>query len=948
MGGITSSTGLVSGINTGQIIEQLLAVESRPKQFAQRRLVELQTQQAAYLDITGRLNSLKSAAAKFRTARVFESAAAVSSDDKVLTATARAGAAAGSYSFIVDRLVSTQQMLSRGFTDRNATGVGSTSITFEPDAARLDTDTSLSVLNGGEGVTRGKIRITDSQGRAATVDLSRVATVGEVLRAINSADGIGVRARVDGDKFVLEDTAGGQGAPAVTSLNGGRTAESLGLTGAAQSGAITGTRVYGLGDATALASLNDGLGVRVSNVIGINSFDFQVRTRDGSTVDIDLGDLYVNEGTPPTLKKTQGPVSTFGQAKQRIEQQSAGRLTVEVNESGTGFRLIDNTTQVGDNQTEILDPGNVGTAADLGLSGTSSTGVIESRRLLAGMNTVLASNLRGGRGLTDGAIAITARNGTQFSFSVSTSGSVDDIVREINTATGGAVRAGLDRTGTGLVLTDTTGGTSNLIVAGLGAEELGIKTADAGVASNTVNGERTQKRYLAESTLLSSLNGGQGLGVGRFEITGPGNLRATVGIDETTRTIGDVIRIINSRNIGVRARINDKGDGIRIEVDPSVTNPSQAISVRDVTGNTAAKLNLVATASDEAADQNFIDGSFEKTVALGAGDTLDQIITKINQAKVGVNASVVRDGQSATPFRLRLTSTQTGEAGRFVVSGAGADLGLNVVTAGSNSRVFFGSEDPAEAVLIESTTNSIADAIDGVTVDLKGRSTGSVSLNVARDNGAISTAVNEFVDAYNAIITRLNTATSYDKDTERKGPLLGDGTANELRSAMAVAIQRPAVGVSGSFRVLSQVGVSVGRNGTLQVDQAKLTRAIEQDPQGVNDLFAGFERNTRPDRTEISPGITVVNTNPDTFQTLGVAEQIVRFVDRYADTVNGRLTRRNNALTTEIESQNQRIAAFDVRLASRRAILERQFTAMEEALSRLQGQQNALQNFPRA
>ena len=71
MGGISSS-GLVSGIDTQSIITQLLSIESRPKIFAQQRIVQLQTQQAAYLDVNSQLLALRTSAGAMRFNRVFD------------------------------------------------------------------------------------------------------------------------------------------------------------------------------------------------------------------------------------------------------------------------------------------------------------------------------------------------------------------------------------------------------------------------------------------------------------------------------------------------------------------------------------------------------------------------------------------------------------------------------------------------------------------------------------------------------------------------------------------------------------------------------------------------------------------------------------------------------------------------------------------------------------
>ena len=167
MSGITSSVGLISGIDTGGLIEQLLQIEARPRTLAQQRLVQLQTQQAAYLDINTRLSALRTASSTFRNDKVFSTSKATSSDDAVMTATASTSAQPGSYQFIVDRLVTTQQQLSKGFSDRDSSPFGATSFTFESDKGRLDSDIGLADLNGGAGVRRGKFNLTDSTGATA-------------------------------------------------------------------------------------------------------------------------------------------------------------------------------------------------------------------------------------------------------------------------------------------------------------------------------------------------------------------------------------------------------------------------------------------------------------------------------------------------------------------------------------------------------------------------------------------------------------------------------------------------------------------------------------------------------------------------------------------------------------------------------------------------------------
>ncbi|MCU0689680.1 MAG: hypothetical protein MUE97_08075, partial [Phycisphaerales bacterium] len=113
MSGITSGVGLFSGIDRNQIIGQLLRIEERPKTNIQRRIASLQGLSAAYLDVTSKISALRTSAQSFRGDRVFESAAASSSNADAVRATASVGAPSGEYRVNVGRLASTQQLMTR-------------------------------------------------------------------------------------------------------------------------------------------------------------------------------------------------------------------------------------------------------------------------------------------------------------------------------------------------------------------------------------------------------------------------------------------------------------------------------------------------------------------------------------------------------------------------------------------------------------------------------------------------------------------------------------------------------------------------------------------------------------------------------------------------------------------------------------------------------------------
>lgn len=977
MGSITSSVGLISGIDSGSLIQQLLAIEARPKQLAQQRILQLQQKQAAFLSINSSLLALGTAAGKFRLDKVFQATSASSSNQDVLTATSSTRASEGTYRFQVDRLVSTQRALSRGFVDRDNSGIGATQFSFEIGGGGIDESTELAELNGGNGIKRGTINITDRAGNSATVDLSTVVTVQDVLDRINAEPNIGVTASVDDGAIIITDETGSTASNLIISNGFGyETATSLGIATAAggvASNTVTGSNIRTVSENTALSILNDGLGVLVRD----GSTDFRIFTRDGGpAISIDLGEVtqeVVTEGefegqvydpdTMPTgddkpeteQQVTQSRAATLGDVIEQINEQSEGKVTAQINAAGTGLELIDNTTDAG-SAFRVAEgataSSTANTARGLGLAGLIGAGTTSASftgdRLLSGLNTVLSRNLNGGAGLTSTDLTITDRAGNSLDLSAilttaDLSGSLNSLVNTINselTGAGVGVQVSLNDAGNGLSAVDSTGATAgNFSIAGDLAAELGL-TKDS--AATSVQGSNLQMKWIGQATSMDRLNQGRGIEAGEIRITDASGNSQLITIRDDFQNVNELLDFLNSRpGIEIEAAVNDQGDGIVIR---DLSEGAGELIIEDVTGTAAKQLNIDGTFSRAegapVTEAIVADGSNELVVEFDENDTLQEVVNKINLAGVGVSASIVNDGSSNSPFRMNLTSRYTGSAGEFIIDTGGFNLGLEELSAAQDAVVFFGAEDPAKAVLLTSTTNTLDNVVEGVTIDLKGTSDEPVEVVVNRNTGAIEDAVNGFVEAFNSVITTMGQFDTYNEETERRGALLGDTTVSNVRRALYRAIQANPQDVDGQFQFLFQVGVRVGEGAKLEFDRDKFRQALETDFDNVAELFSAFELAPR-EPIEIAPG-AFVQPDEDSYNQLGVGEQIKLLVENFTNSIDGLLKRKDENLLAQIDLQEKRIERFDIQLERRRAQLESQFIAMEQALSQLQNQQSAL------
>jgi flagellar hook-associated protein 2 len=1173
MGSITSGIGLISGIDTATLINNLIALDSAPKVRLQTQVASLQAQQTALLDINARLLNLLSAAQSFRQTQVFKSALATSADEGVLTATASGGAQPGTFKFIVKQLVSTSQKLSKGFLDAGSTPIGLTSLSFELGKGGLAPEVDLESLNGGAGVDRGQLLIAETApgGASATIDLGDAVTLREVIDRINGNGTVNVTAAVSGDRLVL--THGTGAAFTVSNGVGDTTATDLGIAGADTGGVLTGAIINELGGSTALRALNDSNGVLIRS----NIADFRITARDGTIFDVDLGRIDepittasllsdLNNGAGVALNSddeadisfvdrtgTQHDVDLTGLTTlqgliDRVSNETSGAITISIDASGERLRIDDTTGGTGllkvkgagangtqaaedlglleetgvsasfilgdvipylvdqaqaatvqevidriNQATDSLGGANAGrivaaigpdgaslrltdttggtgsltvastasnpaAARDLGLEGSTTGPILNGRRILSGLTTVLAGNLNGGSGIlatgtstlagstplsalfqgsglvTNGNAAspdifVQDRLGATYQIEVDGLDTVQDLIDAFNSATGGEVtlaingqaleatnnalgganfqiqdlngaavagalgiivdytvpegnvvtgvdtqpaaatvlditnRAGahtvvdltgvltlqdvIDRVnaagagvtaalhdgGTGIKITDQSGGSGNLILAGNGAASLGVT---ANVAASTVRGSNLQLRYVSEATPLSALNYGNGVGLGSFRLTDGTGLSALVDIGSDAETLYDVIAEINSRGLELQARINDTGDGILIE--GTAADPFVKLKIEAVTGSTAHDLNLVG--ESETVDGAVIDGSYEIQVEVAASDTLQSIADAINQAGAPVSAAVINTGSGPTPFRLSLTSTISGRQGELFVDTGSFDIGLTTLARGQDAKVFFGADSAEDGFLLTSSSNSISGVVPGLTLDLHDTSEDAVTVTIERDVDAITAAVTQFVTAFNDVIVNIDKYDFYDTETEQRGVLLGNALTGRIRDALHRAIHRRAEGVSTSLQFLAQAGITVGDDGQATFDSAAFKATFASSPIAMENLFAAFQEQSQSSQ-EIAPGATVPSST-STVSTRGFGDIFKDLAEGLTDPLNGSLPLADQGFDDRIEVLNSRIEDMDVRLAARRARLERQFAALELALAGLQAQQSAL------
>lgn len=251
-----------------------------------------------------------------------------------------------------------------------------------------------------------------------------------------------------------------------------------------------------------------------------------------------------------------------------------------------------------------------------------------------------------------------------------------------------------------------------------------------------------------------------------------------------------------------------------------------------------------------------------------SNNTLSGIRDAINAKNASVSASIVNDG---TGNRLVITSKDTGEVNSLKISVADDD-GNNTDTGGLSALAY----DPlassnnmtqmtaaknalltVDGMSISKASNTVSDLIQGVTLTLKTVTSASNTLSVGTDTDTIQSSVQSFVDAYNALNTSMRNLTKFvSAGSTSNGALLGDSTARNIMVKLKSMLSASSP-TATTYKTLSDIGVSMGSDGSLSLDSTKLQKAITNNVSDVAKLFS-------PSATSTDPQVTFISSKDET------------------------------------------------------------------------------------
>lgn len=320
---------------------------------------------------------------------------------------------------------------------------------------------------------------------------------------------------------------------------------------------------------------------------------------------------------------------------------------------------------------------------------------------------------------------------------------------------------------------------------------------------------------------------------------------------------------------------------------------------------------------------NITVGGETTQLLVGNTTTVEDLVNSFNAQSTKGQASLINVGTASEPsYAFMITSKESGlSEGKIEIS-----VGEEILAADSKLDPSLGNLSQAKnsklsiaglADNIERNSNTISDLIPGVSFKLNGIGTVNIATTVDSDN--TSSAVKDFVDAFNNVVSYIkeNDLVSSEKEGEDTKIIYGSLSSTSLDENILSTIKNALTNSrtsGGSVNILSEVGITTNRDGTISFDADKFEEALSKDSNSVNKIFTNLGE-------ELG----------------GVTGKIYQFTG-----FNALIDQGINNLTTQINDTNNKIGNLESYLSRYEQSLTIKYANLEALMGKLNSQQNSL------
>jgi len=323
--------------------------------------------------------------------------------------------------------------------------------------------------------------------------------------------------------------------------------------------------------------------------------------------------------------------------------------------------------------------------------------------------------------------------------------------------------------------------------------------------------------------------------------------------------------------------------------------------------------------SGSAFDITVTSNGSTQTISVDAGDdTPAGVVAAINASGTGFTATLIDTDTAGTNYRIVLQGP-SGEDNAFTVSST-PDLGFH--TAGNQLQSAANALLTVDGMSIERTSNTISDAISGVTLNLNAVASGT-SLQVTNDTTTLKEKLKELVATYNVVQVVLNELSDPDSTEEEVGGALSNDMAfvRSVRDAIYAAVTTDSSTPSGDVAALRDLGIELTKTGSLSFNEATYDEVVLNN---FSDVV-----------TMLSAGTTNQSAYDGADQ--GLAFDSMEVINGLMDSIDGIFAVREDTATQQLRTYEDRLLAIELRMEKVYQSYLKQFSVMEDLVNTLNG-----------
>lgn len=304
--------------------------------------------------------------------------------------------------------------------------------------------------------------------------------------------------------------------------------------------------------------------------------------------------------------------------------------------------------------------------------------------------------------------------------------------------------------------------------------------------------------------------------------------------------------------------------------------------------------------------------------------TPEGVVAAINAKNAGVKAELVSTGNALKPYKILVTGA-TGASQDFTLTSATAELefsGVPGYTQASDASFL------VNGIAMTRNSNTVTDAIAGVTLSLRAPTTGMATLDLTRDTAALTTKMTDLVTAYNDANDLLNQVSDPKSTLDTYGAtLVGDSTVRMVRQQLRSLFQGVSSTPGTTVSAFWQLGISVDEKGKMSLDSAKLGTSLSNNFSDVVKSLTGNYDN-----------LSAFSKAP-----AGLMGDAVRKLTNLLDS-KGPLMSQSESASTQNTKHQKDLADLQSRMDSLLARYTKQFAAMDSLVGQVNSQKTSLKS----